>query len=460
MRSTYSIRRRLAGFAVIVVVGAMLLTGVGLTKLFQRHIERRVGQELDAHLEQIVGGLRFEQDGSVKLSRPLSDPRFGKVFGGLYYQVTSEAGAVILKSRSLWDMELDLPDDEMKPGEVHIHHRAGPNQSQLLLHEGRVVFTRDGGDQTLLVIVGIDKAEILALRAGFSNDLIPALGFLALVLLAGFALQISLGIRPMAALRQQVVDVRSGKTGRLAGDAPSEVMPLVDEVNSLLDLQDQNMIRARDRAADLAHGLKTPLTALGSDIAKLRAMGATGIADDIQELSTRMRRHLDRELALARDRHGRARAQTGPKAALDSILRTLEKTPDGERLQFQNNVPAELLLAIDQVDFLEVAGNLLENASRFATNAIVLDAAVRDGFAAIIINDDGPGVSEAEIARVTVRGVRLDSSAQGSGLGLAIAKDILEAYGGRFDLENRDDGGLAAIITLPIATSKNTEESA
>ncbi|HEY9040116.1 MAG TPA: ATP-binding protein [Roseovarius sp.] len=97
-------------------------------------------------------------------------------------------------------------------------------------------------------------------------------------------------------------------------------------------------------------------------------------------------------------------------------------------------------------------------ASRFATRQIVLDASVRDGSAAIIINDDGPGVSEAEIARITERGVRLDSTAQGSGLGLAIAKDILEAYGGRFDLENRDGGGLAAIITLPIASPENAGE--
>ncbi len=445
--------------SVVVVVSAMLLTGVGVSKLFQRHIERRVGQELNAHLEQIVGGLRFEQDGSVRLSREMSDPRFGKVFGGLYFQVTTEAGKVILKSRSLWDTELDLPEDEMAPGEVHIHQRSGPNQTQLLLHEGNAVFTRDGVDQTLLIIVGIDKAEILALRAGFSTDLVPALGFLTLVLLAGFALQISLGIRPMDRLRRQVADVRSGKMDRLKGDAPSEVMPLVDEVNSLLDLQDQNMVRARDRAADLAHGLKTPLTALGADIARLRRMGASDIADDIQELSTRMQRHLDRELALARDRHGRARAQTRAKVALDSILRTLEKTPDGERLQFVNNVPHWLLLAIDQVDFFEVAGNLLENASRFATSGIVMDAAVRDGSASIIVRDDGPGLSEAEISRVTERGVRLDSSAQGSGLGLAIAKDILEAYGGRFDLENRDGGGLAAIITLPIAASKTAENS-
>ena len=218
------------------------------------------------------------------------------------------------------------------------------------------------------------------------------------------------------------------------------------------------MVRARDRAADLAHGLKTPLTALATDIARLRAIGADDIADDIDELSSRMRRHLDRELARARDRHGRAHARTAAKTAIDSIIRTLAKTPKGEKLQFQNMVPEWVELAVDQGDFLEVAGNLLENACKFANETISVECGVRDGWASIIVSDDGPGVSASLISYIAQRGVRLDTVESGSGLGLAIVKDIVDAYGGQLRLENRTGGGLTAAVAFPAATSMNSKK--
>lgn len=451
MRRFNSLRLRLTAFAIVVVVSAMIVTGVGLTFLFERNVERREGQELNAHLEQIIGGLRFDKDGSVKLARNLADPRFGRVFGGLYYQIASPSGEVILKSRSLWDTELDLPDDELTPGEVHIHTRPGPNNATLLLHESKVLIALKDEQLPIIVTVGIDKTEILALRAGFARDLVPALAALALVLFLGFSFQIRVGIRPLDRLRHGISDVKTGRAKRLPTDAPSEVTPLIAEVNSLLDQQDESMVRARDRAADLAHGLKTPLTALATDIERLRKIGAGGIASDIEELSTRMRRHLDRELARARDRHGKKNARTLAKPAIDSIIRTLEKTPKGEHQKFINNVPIWVELAVEQGDFLEITGNLLENASKFAANTISIESGIRDGWVSIIINDDGPGVAEARIAHITKRGVRLDTSGAGSGLGLAIAKDIVETYDGELMLANKLSSGLRATIVLPVA---------
>jgi signal transduction histidine kinase len=183
----------------------------------------------------------------------------------------------------------------------------------------------------------------------------------------------------------------------------------------------------------------------------LRAKGEGKIADDIQHSSSLMLRHLDRELARARFHHARVKASVGAKASVDSLLRTLAKTPDGERLQFHNAIPESVVLAIDQVDFLEVAGNLLENASRYAASEVRVAAEVKDGVASIMVEDDGPGVPEAQIQTILQRGQRLDASGHGAGLGLAIAKDILEAYGGQLRLENRTLAGLSACIILPTA---------
>ena len=450
--ASHSIRRRLILFAAIVVIATMGLTGIGLTLLFQRHIERRVGQELDAHLSQIVGGLRFLPDGSVQLARPVSDPRFSAIFGGLYYQVSDDAGSIVLKSRSLWDTVLALPDDALPLGVVHIHHGPGPMGVDVLLHESRVLFTGSGRGQALRVSVGIDSAEITALRTGYARDLIPALALLAATLLAGFAAQIGLGLRPLDTLRQKVAKVRAGQQARLVGEVPNEVMPLVEEVNGLLDLQEQHMIRARDRAADLAHGLKTPLTALVADIDKLRSKGEAAIADDLQEIALRMRRQLDRELARARFLHTRAMPNLAAKPAVDALLRTLAKTPDGQDLRLSNTLPDGLELAVDPVDFMEILGNILENACRFAAQTVtVIQEPGQGGLACIAISDDGPGLSAGQMALAAERGLRLDSTGQGSGLGLAIAKDIAESYSGDIQLRSAMPQGLRVLIFLPKA---------
>ena len=443
-----SLRLRLTLYAALIVIGAIVLTGIGLTLQFQRHIERRVGQELNAHLTQIIGDLRFDDAGAPSLARPLSDPRFGRIFGGLYYQALSMNGDILIKSRSLWDSQLSLPDDALSPGELHVHTHPGPNDSSLLIHERVVTFPERPTDQQLRISVGIDKAEVLTLREGFSNDLFVPLGLLATVLLSGFAVQISAGMRPMDALRKKVADIRTGQTKRLSGPVPSEVEPLVDEVNGLLDLQEQSIIRARDRAADMAHGLKTPLTALVSDVARLREKGEFEIADDIQDLGNRMQRHLDRELARARHRHNDGGVKTDVHKAITAIIRTLSRTPTGESISFHNTVPSKTFLSIDPDDFNDVIGNLLENACRYGKAVVSIDLDQIEGKTRLRISDDGPGLSEDQIVQVSLRGVRLDSSGQGAGLGLSIVRDILEAYGGQLSFERNVPNGLKAIVQL------------
>lgn len=443
-----SLRLRLTLYAAIIVISAIVLTGIGLSLQFQRHIERRVGQELDAHLTQIIGDLRFDDAGAATLARPLSDPRFNRIFGGLYYQALAASGDTVIKSRSLWDTQLGLADDVLAPGDLHVHKHPGPDGSTLLIHERLVTFQDIRPHTQLRISVGIEMSEILSLREGFSNDLFVPLGLLALVLLGGFALQISAGLRPMDALRQNVSEIRGGKARRLSGPVPTEVKPLVDEMNGLLDLQEQNIIRARDRAADMAHGLKTPLSALRGDVNRLRDKGEVKIADDIQELGLRMQRHLDRELARARHRHSDGAARTDAQAAVAAIIRTLARTPNAERITFHNNLPDQTMLNVDPDDFNEIMGNLLENACRYGQTEVRVDYDEIGGRSQLRICDDGPGLSDDQIAQVSLRGVRLDSSGQGAGLGLSIVRDIVEAYGGQLLFEPNEPTGLIIRVRL------------
>lgn len=450
MKPIRSLRLRLFAFAAIVVAAALLVTGFSLSALFSRHLERRVGQELDTHLNQLIGGLRIDTQG-LSLAREPVDPRFQAVFGGLYWQVNDITAGAVLRSRSLWDTYLDVPGDVLAPGDTHVHEIGGPDATVLLTHETMVVLTAPDGPHRLRVSVAIDRADISALASGFSRDLAPVLVILGAVLMIGFMLQIGEGLKPVHRVLAGVNAIRSGSARRLARDGvPEEIAPLLDEVNALLDAQDAAISRARDRSANLAHGLKTPLTALEGDIQRLRDRGESEIADEIAELAQRMRRHTERELARARLRHGRSTERIPLQPHAEAILRTLKRTPAGEELDLQCRIDPSFTVAIDVDDLNELIGNLAENAVRYARTRVLIEAEANKEAIIIRIGDDGPGLDPAQNTETGKASRRLDETGMGAGLGLAIAGDITDSVGGRLELDRSALGGLEARITVPI----------
>ena len=269
-------------------------------------------------------------------------------------------------------------------------------------------------------------------------------------MLAAAWLQVRVGLRPLEALRRGIGAIRSGARARLLDDYPDEVTPLVEEVNTLLDAQDKAIERARASAGDLAHGLKTPLTVLGADARLLRARGEAEIAQDIEELALTMRRRIERALAKARLRRSRL-AATELAPLIERLASTIRKTPSGEPLSWEIEVPPELRVAVDRDDLAELLGNILENAAKWAKSRVRASARAGAATVTIRIDDDGPGIPEADRQAVLERGVRLDQATAGSGLGLAIAGDVLEACAGTLSLEENPFGGLRAVIALPSA---------
>ncbi|MEQ8740048.1 MAG: HAMP domain-containing sensor histidine kinase, partial [Hoeflea sp.] len=299
--------------------------------------------------------------------------------------------------------------------------------------------------------VAIDREDITALAAGFSRDLAPVLGLLGLVLMIGFMVQVREGLKPVHRVVAGVNAIRTGREKRLERDgAPREIAPLVDEVNSLLDAQDDAIKRARDRAANLAHGLKTPLTALEGDIARLRSKGEVEIADEISDVALPMRRHTDRELARARLRHGRTTAQVPLAPNVAAILRTLKRTPEGEALDLECEIDQSITVPIDVDDLNELIGNLAENVVRHARSRVRVSAAMQADEVVIRIGDDGPGFSAAPKSDLGSPRKREDECGHGAGLGLAIAGDILGSVNGRLELDQSDLGGLEARMKVPV----------
>ncbi len=445
-----SLRFRLLALGIGAVLLALATAGGGLVLLFQRHVERSLAADLDVYVNQLLAGINVDADGRLALAAPPADPRFAEPLSGLYWQASDERGDV-LRSRSLWDTTLALPGDELSPGDIHHHTSIGPGESRVLVAERRVYLT--AGDRRIAVrlATAADLARVTAAASAFARDLAVALALLAVVLGLATSLQVALGLRPLAFVRRGVAEIRAGRTGRLALAVPIEVKPLVEEVNALLELQEGEIERSRRRAADLAHGLKTPLAALAADASRLREHGEDAIANDIESVASAMGRHVDRELARARLR-GSARAlgaSTRLAPLVGSLLSTLARTPDGSRIVFEQHVPNELALPIDRTDLAEVLGNLIENAARHASARVRITGLPAPDGPSVTIEDDGPGIPPDARATVLAAGGRLDQRGS-AGLGLAIVQDVLGAYGWALGLGTSDLGGLKATVA-PVA---------
>ena len=441
-----SLRLRLALAGAVAVALAIAAASLALAGLFADHVERRAVAELSVQLDQVAATLDHDADGRLILVSAPADPRFDKVYGGLYWQVEHE-GAV-LRSRSLWDHALPLPPDALPDGAVHVHDVAGPRGEVLLAVERSLTLADRIGGGLARVTVATDRAEIDGARAGFLRDVMPYSALLAAALiLAGWA-QIAIGLRPLGEIGRRVAAVRAGAARRLGADVPVELAPLASELDALLDAREADVTRARQRAGDLAHGLKTPLQALLGEANRLRADGRAPAADSIEEIAGTMQRHVDRELARTRValRAGAARAELLPVVA--GVLRVVARTASGRALDWAEEVPAGLWVAAEPGDLAEAVGAIVENAARHACGTVRVLATATPTAVTLLIRDDGPGIPPDRIAALMARGAREDT--RGTGLGLAIAAEVVEAIGGTLTLANADPG-LEVRMDLPPA---------
>ena len=443
-----SLRLRLFLAGALAIVAALILAGGGLIVLFQHHVERTLDDDLDAYVRQIAG--RLENDaatGRLRLSQLASDPRFETPLSGFYWQVSSGDASDAIRSRSLWDTTL-RPHECVADGRTHYSYSAGPAHQTLLVGEICLRWNGSHGPTLVRIISGIDRANVRQARDAFAAELIASLFMLALVLTVAMWIQVGLGLAPLRKLGDEVAEIARGERSRLEPGGPREVKPLVDEVNGLLDERDEEVERARNRSADLAHGLKTPLTALAADARLLREKGEFDIAQSLERVSDAMQRHIARELARARVKRGRRGGklpETPVREVVEALARTLART--GIEARFEIHVDSKLTVTLDRIDLMEVIGNLLENASRYAVSLVRVSVIEEQASFNLVVEDDGPGLLEGVERLVRQRGGRLDETG-GAGLGLAIVQDVLDAYRMSMKFSRSSLGGLRVAIDL------------
>ena len=278
------------------------------------------------------------------------------------------------------------------------------------------------------------------------------LGALALGLMLAIVAQAVTTLRPLGRLQASLEAVRLGRAGRLAGRFPAEVQPLVDDLNGLLAHNAQVLKRARTEAGNLAHQLKTPLAVIANTVgASPAGESAATVVEQVRLMTRRIDYALARARAAASGRVLGATTLVGPQLGrLASAMRTLHA---GHGIQICLRHSGQAVAQVEPQDFDEMVGNLRDNACKWARLHVNVAAEEDHRWIRIIVEDDGPGLPEAERELVFERGRKLDETGPGTGLGLSIVLDIASAYGGSIRLEAAEPVGLRAVLCLPRAVA-------
>jgi signal transduction histidine kinase len=279
-----------------------------------------------------------------------------------------------------------------------------------------------------------------------------AMGLLAVAFIAGGLFLVRKALAPFGSLRAGLLSVRAGRSQRIEGEYPTEVQPLVNDLNALLDDRERAVARALTTAGDLAHGLKTPLAVLAQEAEQAGAAGHHELAATLGQMVERMQRQVDYHLARARATAS-ARAAPGVRCAVlpsvEGLVRTMQRLHAERALSIDVEVPPAHEIRGRREDLDEMLGNLLDNACKWARSRVAVSSSVDEGVLSIAVDDDGPGLDPSMRAQVLRRGVRADQQVGGFGLGLAIVSDLAELYGGAVTLETSPLGGTRARLRLP-----------
>lgn len=444
----------LRSFRVRLVLGAVLWISLGfvvswgvLSNLLRAHVQTEIVSELDHHATELAQLVQIDRAGSLTLRAPLSDIRFSTEGSGQYWQISTTDGTT-LASASLggFRLPLALPADGESLPETQI---SGPTGPAMLL--SRVIHIGAPSGPVAVLAIAIDSGLILGYVGGVEDALAIAMASLAAGLVLSAFAQISFALRPLARIDTALQDIKRGTARRLPTNLPTEVKPLVDNLNTLLDKNEAMVQRARLQAGNLAHALKTSLAHLEIEADRLADQSQSAAV--IQRHCDILRREIDHQLARARATASRAGVgqSTNVGEVIASVVAAVKKLPAYRHIAIAvDTADADALVACGPEDLQEVLGNLIDNAAKWALRAVLVSTSIDGEKLVIRIEDDGPGMPPDQHERAFKAGERLDETAPGSGLGLAIARDVVGLYDGRMWIETSRFGGALVAVELDL----------
>jgi signal transduction histidine kinase len=451
--SSLATRLFLSATAWVVVI--LVITGVVLSSVYRDATERAFDRRLNLYLRTLVAEVATPDEPPDHQFQSLGEPLFELPLSGWYWQITRTDSdkSEVRASRSLWDKKLPKLEDhgaDLTAAGIRLGYVEGPEGQNLRMVERPVDL---GADGKFLVNVAGDATEIFDETRSFDYYLGGTFVALSIVLVLTTIFQVRFGLAPLKRISDSIADIRSGRAERLEGEFPVEIAPLARETNALIDANREIVERARTHVGNLAHAIKTPLSVIVNEAS---AHAADPFAAKVLEQADVMRdqvaHHLERARIAARLTIIGTVTEVAP--AIEALRRTMEKIHRSRGIVIEVDANAQAKFRGERQDLEEMAGNLVDNACKWAASRVFIEVLVERPVGAgpmlrIIVDDDGRGLSAAERAQVSRRGQRLDESKPGSGLGLSIVIDLAALYGGSLILGSAPIGGLRAELVLP-----------
>lgn len=465
--NSLALRLFLTSTAIALIV--LVLTGFQLINQFRNTIEDNFDERLKANLSLLIESSLRESVETPKEPDQFGGFAFTLPNSGWYWQIEpiDNDQLPIFTSSSLGSERLNLITrehvTEEQDGTIKYYIEQSSGQ-RLRVIERLISLGTNDKPQTYAYIVSGDSSEIDDDVVDFAYMLTLSFFILGLGLILATFIQVKIGLQPLRIVESGLTDVRAGKTDKLEGDFPAEIEPLQFEINNLIKSNMNIIERARTHVGNLAHALKTPLSVINNEVNAKPGPFADKIAGQVEIMQTQISHHLDRARMAARV--GIVGNITEVEPALSRLSRAIKRIYEEKSIRYAMDCPAEAKFAGEQQDFEEIIGNLLDNAFKWAKSRVTCQVSIEkppktakpggiegnNSLIMILIEDDGPGLSEAEQSQVRKRGKRLDETVPGSGLGLSIVNDLVDLYGGQFDLGTSAMGGLSVKIQLPGGT--------
>tara|TARA_R110002072_G_scaffold1130_8_gene9414 strand:+ start:2204 stop:3550 length:1347 start_codon:yes stop_codon:yes gene_type:complete len=424
-----------------------VFVNISIRYLTEDYIYSRIAHDTETLLAAVVKDTpKFEID-PAKVGAVYLQP-----FSGHYFEIIQ--GEEVIRSRSLWDQTLNYSNDQavkQDTQELRLHQQ-GPQQQPLLVLVSR--FIKQG--RAITIIVAEDFTPIEEAITGFQLRFSVCVMVILIILVSLQIWVMRRGLRPLKQLETDLKALELGDIQNLKTSVPSELKPLVGEINHLHEALQFRLIRHRNALSDLAHSLKKPLTVM-QQLAKDPRLGT------LPEIQGILQRQAETTQVLTKRILNRARLAGTVQAErpfdfeqdFAGLLDTLRMMYRDKAITITADVSNNLQCRFDREDMLELLGNLLDNACKWANKQIHISID-QDSKLIILIEDDGPGAPENSLQAISQRGVRLDETVDGHGLGLAIVSDIVSHYKGEISSgKSTTLGGFQIEISLPVQVVVN-----
>ena len=444
-----------AALATGLVLAAFLgVIGLSLSRAKHESALDALQDRLQKYVVAYLAGTEVGRNGKVLLPDAPPDPSFSQPGSGLYAVALGDNGFH-------WESSSAIGRDfgfirRLQPGQSQFVGPLDTRMGRLYYYSYGVVFdTSQKKPVRLTIMVAQTEDQFEGENAVYRRSLVGMLAMLGMMLIALQLLLLRWSLTPLRKVASDMSRVEHGDSDHLDSEYPLELTGLTERINAFIDTEREQRQRYRNTLADLAHSLKTPLAVIRS---RLDLPGdEPSLRHDVLDQVRRMDELVAYQLARAATSGRQMFATAVPIAGrAEDLVQSLEKVYAAKNVLCEFDIDDNAMFYGEQGDLLELMGNLLENAFKWASHRVLLVVKTRPAAGRaraglwLSVEDDGPGIDEDKVERVLQRGVRGDERVQGHGIGLSIVQDIVRAYRGELAVDRSPEfGGARFSVSLP-----------